>query len=179
VAPVPYVPALHSGADGAASRPASAAPPSVLDHLETLRATRGVQYRYAWWWWVRRPLFTSSVGALVLIGGVLPTVLSVLAYGTLVPPPREKRPSLRGVKRGAAARPTPVGPGVMNDAGEEAELPVRAPPVAAAPSPGPIPKPLARGDETPVVAAPGDEKHFGAGKEDFYPTELHDEAARD
>src|SRR5688572_7589461 len=100
VAPVPYEPVVNQVGTGGTTTGTveSTNARTVLDYLGDLRSTRGVQFRYAWWWWMRRPLFTSTLVGVVLIGGVAPTVLSLLAYGRWFPPPREKRASLRRVR---------------------------------------------------------------------------------
>ena len=161
VAPIPY-------------RPLSSDKPeagSVVDFLDELRRTRGVESRYAWWWWMRLPLVTSSLGGVLLIGVCLPSALSLVAYGTILPPPREKRPSLWRVRnpRRAAAKPAaPVTVAIDTRPEEPAAAP--PPPVATDPAPPPL-KPLTA-EEVSAVPVPHEEKHFGAGREDFYPTEL-------
>jgi hypothetical protein len=169
VAPVPYVPTRPLG------RTATARRGTVLDYLATLKAERGVQYRYAWWWWTARPLFTSTLAAVTVIGVVWPTVVNLLAFGRFTRPPREKRPSMWRVRRRGRQAPSPVtAPAV---AATEPLVNTEAP-VDVPPSPAPL-APLA----TEAVAAPAGgpeaEHHYGAKPDDFYPTELRSEPHRE
>jgi hypothetical protein len=167
VAPVPYVP-THQGAGAATSTPGT-----VLDYLATLKIERGVQYRYAWWWWTARPLFTSTLAAALLIGGVWPTVVNLLAFGRLTRPPREKRPSMWRVRRGGRQTPSLA----VSVVAESESVVNSVAPVDAPPPPAPL-APLA----TEAVAAPSTgieaEHHYGAKPDDFYPTELRAEPHR-
>lgn len=160
VAPVPYQ--LVDGSAGTV--PAG----TVLDYLGQLRQTRGVEFRYAWWWWARRPVFTSTLVSVGLIGGVAPAALNLLVFGMLTRPRAERRPSLWRVRRrrsqGAAA---PVVAASRPSAEEPSAPPAGLPePVLARAAP------LATADPVPVPAASEPEHHYGAKEDDFYPTEL-------
>lgn len=168
VAPVPYTSIRLP--DGGSAKTGT-----VLDYLAGLRTNRGVEFRYAWWWWVRRPLFTSTLGAFVLIGAALPTAINLLAFGTLLRPPREKRPSLWRVRHQRPIMKPKVivpGPAVASSPAEAAEI-ATAPSDPATPAPAPTIRPLAPADDRLLVPASAEQnKHFGAKPEDFYPTEL-------
>ena len=167
VAPTPYEPLTTPGGPGDGS--ASGRFDSVLDYLAAVRAARGTPYRYAWWWWTSRPAFTSTLVSVVLIGGVLPTALNLVAFGRLTRPPRERRPSLWAVRIRRRQKPTPAVAPVHPAHDDAVEV------SAAAPDPKPVaqvaPRPLPV-EAVAVPAAEAHDKHFGARKEDFYPTEL-------
>ena len=164
VAPVPYRP-LAAAPDGAAGG-------TVLDYLAEMNKTGGVEYRYAWWWWVRQPVFTSTAVSVAVIGVAGPAALNLLAFGTLTRPRREKRPWLWRVRR---LRSRPPAPAPALPAGANgAESPVLPKPL---PEPAPVATtvaPLPPPDPTPVpVPATNADHHYGAEADDFYPTELH------
>ena len=172
VAPVPY----HAASGPVPGRGGRAA--TVLDYLATLRETRGVEARYAWWWWARRPLWAWAFAGVLLIGGALPSALTLLAYGTLTRPPGAKRPSLwrvrvlrrRAAPVVAAVTATPGGgPGPV-----AAPSPAGAAGAVAQPAPAHFPRAAPPPPECePIEAAAVEEKHYGARREDFYPTQLH------
>jgi len=144
---------------------------TVLDYLAELKARQGVQYRYAWWWWTGRPTFTSTVVAVTFIGIIWPTAVNLLVFGRLTRPRRERRPSLWRVRRKVPASvPSLTVATPMTDEAESVptEAPESPPPAA--------PAPVLRTEA--VAAAPSGpqvEHHYGAGADDFYPTELHPE----
>ena len=168
VAPTPYEPIQIPGASGAGGRRFE----SVVDYLAAVRAAGGPPYRYAWWWWTGRPAFTSTAVSVVVIGGILPTALNLAAFGRLTRPPRERRPSLWAVRirrrpRARAAAPAAPVRRTDDDVNEPAATAAPASPPDAASLPRPLPT------ETVAAAeAPAHDKHFGARKDDFYPTEL-------
>jgi hypothetical protein len=154
---------------------------SVLAYLESLMGSQGVQFHYARWWWVSRPLFLWTCGGVVFIGMVWPTIVNLLAYGSLFRPAEAKGESL-GKAKPAAAAPAPKQ--VVSEADAqalrdlerelEANLATSAPQPAAAVQPRPAVRELASAPLQPVAAlAPQKKKDFGADQGDFYPTERH------
>jgi len=175
LAPAPYTPVADAPVpDGAGVTGASASPrgfASVLDYLADLRATRGVAYRYAWWWWAAEPLFLWTFGSLVLIGGLWPTLVNLLAYGSFLRPPGAETISLRNIRLRRKARPAPMietgpMPAETSPAQQAGSSTPQDESFAFTPSAAPLDAPA-----EPAMVAP---KHFGAGDEDFYPTELTD-----
>jgi hypothetical protein len=140
---------------------------TVLDYLAELKARQGVSYRYAWWWWTARPLFTSTLVAVVAMGVVWPTVVNLLVFGRLTRPPGVGWPSLWRVRRVKAAPSPTAGAPSTGEREPVPAAPPEAPPRAA-------PAPVLRTEA--VAAAPASqqvEHHYGARPDDFYPTELH------
>ena len=173
VAPTPYLPL---------SSPGSFA--SVREYLQSLGGENGVRFSYAWWWWATRPMFISICASLVLVGGVWPSLINLLTFGTLTRPAEERGASLWRVKRVPhAVVPAPAPPFTSSGAplgahdGElEAILSGAAP---AATEPPPAPRPLLLDPVTAASVPQPDDRHFGAGRSDFYPTELHAESESD
>ena len=175
VAEVPYKPL------GPSTQPADPQL-SVVDYLKSLKGT-GVSFRYAWWrdpvWAVR--LWTAA--SLVVIGGIWPTLVNLMVYGSIWRPRESKGVDLSRVKpttTESAPKPSITAEDLAEterlDAQMEAQL-------AASPS-EPVssanvqsqPPPTRELNAAPLVpAAPEtekDPKDFGQGKDDFYPTEL-------
>ena len=153
--------------------------PSVLDFLNQLHDRHGVNYVHAWWdtWPLASALFASTV----MIGVIWPTLIDLLIYHRLVRP-IDKGISLRNVR--SARKPAePEGMSaeeLARIAAFEAQLersaqsvppPELAPSQAAAHGPrAPMSAPV---DAAPPVPPAEDPKSFGAGDEDYYPTEVH------
>ena len=173
IAPVPYAPL----ADARRAGP-PAAGGTVRTWLDGLR-DKGVSYRYAWWADARYATAAWVGGSVVLIGGVWPTAVNLIAFGSFRRPREQKGISLWKVRAttGTPTRPAPA-PAV-------ASLP--QPAVAAAAStgiaasthgtdhPATPDTPVRALSLSPVEAAPAAEhehKEFGAKRDDFYPTEL-------
>lgn len=164
LAAVPYHP-LDGGKQG-----------TVLDYLNQLRKTSGVQYRYAWWGWATTPLMKWVFFSLVLIGGVWPTIINLLTFGRLTRPREEKGISLLHVKS-PPAKPAPAPVAMSHLAELEHELEEKLAGGAAEdeqPPEAPAPKELSGGPLEPVtIPAVQDDREYGADKDDFYPTERH------
>ena len=145
---------------------------TVLEYLAKLRDTKGLPYQYAWWWWTRRPLFTSTAASVAALGVALPTALNLVAFGTLLRPRTEKRPSLWRVRIKRRYAPPA---GALTVATAARSEPQALPAVAAGePRAERLPhRPLPPAEPVLAVAKPSEEKHFGAERDDFYPTELH------
>jgi hypothetical protein len=155
---------------------------SVLAYLESLKGSQGVQFQYARWWWVSRPLFLWTCGGVVFIGIVWPTIVNLLAYGSFFRPAEAKGESL-WKEKSAAAVPAPKPAVTEADAQALRELEreleanlatAPAQPTAEVPPPRAAVRELASTPLQPVAAAaPGKKKDFGADQGDFYPTERH------
>jgi hypothetical protein len=186
LAQVPYRPMTDLGQFNRAGGPdfakqfaAAGTKPTVLDFLNTMHAACGVTYSYAWW--DAHPMATWLGGSLLVIGIIWPTLVNLLAFGTLTRPPEAKALSLWGVKAPPKPQPQatvrPYARTGLDDELEAAmrgETPTQEDPTAASPA-----RPLSAGPLEPAVTlANGDSKEFGADKDDFYPTERHGPAHR-
>jgi type II secretory pathway pseudopilin PulG len=150
---------------------------SVLDYLATMREQAGVQFRYAWWWWMTDSAFLWPALSLVCIGGVWPTVVNLLVFGSLRRPAEAKGISLwhvrSGKKRAAAVAAPSYASFSSRQEGESERLDAPPVPVETAEASPPV-KALSSQQLDPVAAAlPRADKDYGAEKDDFYPTELH------
>lgn len=165
LATVPYKP-LDGGTPG-----------TILDYLEQLHKSSGVQYRYAWWWWMLTPMALWVSGSLLVIGGIWPTVVNLLAFGTLRRPREERGVSLRNVKAPPAPQRAVAAPAASYV--DELDRELQETLAVGSGSAGeteqaPAPKVLASGPLEPLAApAAADDREFGADKDDFYPTERH------
>lgn len=152
--------------------------PTVLDYLAVLHERSGVNYRYAWWWWAVTPIALWLIASIILIGGVWPTIINLITYGTFTRPAEEAGVSLKDVKS-SPARPKPVtaeaiDPALLENFEDELESDLTAAPVVAAPTSSPAPpRPLSTAPLEPVaISDNAHSKEFGAKRDDFYPTEL-------
>jgi hypothetical protein len=162
--------------------------PTVMAYLDGQRS-RGVTFTFAWW---RRPAWWYGLHVLagvLAVGIVWPTVINLLAFGTINQPPREKAAALPPSRPAAAPAPG-ASPEALDAAvaayGDALEASMAAdgspsPPLAAAAATA---RAAAALSSAPVVAAgpAGEDSHkaFGADREDYYPTELkaHHEAEK-
>ena len=181
-------------ADGEIDAPPATQPvtahATVLDYLDRISREKGVTYTYAWW---RHPRWQTAIwmaGSFLVIGLAWPTLVNVLAFGTLRRPPEDATgptwaEALRGVFRRQRAAPAAPQASADDaavreyDAALEAQLAAGAgatDPLAAIgpdlPPPGQVPPALSAAAE-PVSAgdAPHEEHHYDAKQDDFYPTE--------
>lgn len=194
VADVPYRPATgvlaeaagraaNGGGADAVARFAQLPRPTAVDYLAALKSAAGVEYQNQWW--NTYPMWTWTVGSLLVIGLAWPTVVNLVAYGSMFRPPEEKGTDLSKVN--AAATPVPAArPEVTAEdlarleqmgAELEAELAAEAG-EAVAPAPAATERSVrdlsAASEPVAAAAAPdGPAKAFGADAEDFYPTERH------
>ena len=150
---------------------------TVMTYLDSLKASHGVSYTYAWW---QHPRFSPALwfgGSVVLIGVVWPTLLNLLLFGSILRPREEKGLSLRNVTAPPATAQQQQGSdenaiGQMT-AALEAQLHSSAgTPAQSADAPKAVPavgnmsgEPLAPG--APVAKEP---KEYGG---EFYPTTAH------
>jgi hypothetical protein len=168
VAPAPF----QSTGDRQTGRlPAAGA--TVTDYLNSLKS-QGVTYAYAWWADPRYAAAAWVGGSFLLIGVVWPTCVNLLAFGTLRRPREEKAESLWRVKASTPARAKqPIAATVPSPARNIPHRPVAtgnpAPPQPMTVSPAPA---LVLEPVPAWPAADDPHKEFGAGRDDFYPTEL-------
>jgi hypothetical protein len=178
-----------------AARWSAIANPTVIDFLNIMHEAKGVNYRYAWWAEPKKSLMLWMATGLVVIGGIWPFLVNLIAFGSLKAPPEEKKVNLRKVKdtsskttkaemstaAATAADMNEVARMTSNleeklastltektseDAADEA-----AAAAAAAAGPGPIKQLTATKLEICADLDKKDDKAFGAGADDFYPTE--------
>ncbi len=160
--------------------------PTVLDFLAIMKEAKGVDYKYAWWNEPGKGTIVWMGGAFVVIGLIWPCVVSLMAFGTLTPPPEEKGIDLSKVKATstsglATQRTEPTAEDMdqlkrmekaLEDNIKRSERetgPTR--PVAAPTGPAPIKQLTATKLETAPIEEHKDNKEFGAKADDFYPTE--------
>ena len=164
--------------------PYSATMPTVVFYLDSL-GSRGVSYRLAWW---RRPLYWNGLHAgmaFIVIGVLWPSLINLLAFGSLTRPAAEPL-ALLPLSSYAGANPAAAQPsGAERDAavaqyteGLEQSLSEGASESACSPGAAAEPAQAAAAlSSAPLAAAtsadaPQDHKSFGADQEDYYPTEL-------
>jgi len=170
VAAIPYRPVRAGG---------RAEYPSVRDYLDGLEK-QGVTYRYAWWNEPRWIVPTWTAGTVLGAGFLLPMLVNYLTYGTIRRPPEEKGIDLskvRPTKSVAAAAPAVTAAeregGTVDDSAAGVPPEDLAPLSAAPPPPALVATPL-----EVAAAEPGEAHTYGAGPEDFYPTERKAPAER-
>jgi hypothetical protein len=144
--------------------------PSVVEFLAAMHRLYGVNYRYAWW--AVHPMLTWLIGTLIVVGGIWPTVVNLLAFGRLTRPPEAKTLSLWNVVvRKPQKAPVPSYAGTSDhDPDAEAEAAMAAAPADAAAQPAPT---LAGGPLELLPEQPAESREYGAKTDDFYPTERH------
>ena len=173
IAPVPYRPvsdlAAVAGAP-AALRHESTEAPTVVDLLDVVEESHGVEYTHAWW--NTYPALTRLGGSVLLIGVVWPTAINLLVYGSFFRPREEKGVDLSKVSpatgRPPAARELSLEElrrleeGLADQVAGAGEAMLTAPPATAALT-----------AEALNATAPTAREHaeFGARPDDFYPTE--------
>jgi hypothetical protein len=124
----------------------------VRDYLNGLKS-QGVTYAYAWWADARYAAAVWAGGSFLLLGVVWPTLVNLLAFGTLRRPREEKGTSLWRVKTShaepppqAPATPAPTHPlaPAMTDLAP-AEIVSPASPARAVPAPALLLEPVTAG----------------------------------
>jgi hypothetical protein len=150
--------------------------PTVLDYLKSLGAS-GVKFHYAWWWPLTTPLALWLMGSLLVIGGVWPTAINLIAFGKFNRPREQFAVGLEGVKGTSSPPvnlPAEVDEGLLQELEKEVENATAAdvPPAPAPPMP-PSPPPALAAEPLEPAPIPADEHHpeFAAKRDDFYPTE--------
>jgi hypothetical protein len=164
---------------GPTTQPAAAAF-TVVDYLKSLK---GVGFQYAWWRDPRWGLGIWTAASVVLIGGIWPTLVNLMVYGSIWRPRQSKGIDLSRVKpttAEAAPQPSITEKDLAETERLGAQLEVQ---LAASPS-DPVSSTNVQNQPTkirdlsaaPLVgAAPEtekDQKDFGQDEDDFYPTEL-------
>jgi len=144
---------------------------SVREYLDGL-SKQGVTYRYAWWHEPRWVVPVWTAGTVVAVGLLLPALVNYLTYGTLRRPPEEMGLDLSAVVATSPASPSPpVGTtdfeGYSGDDGAVDDGAQPATPAAAALATAPLAAPPLE----VAVVEPAEAHSYGAGPEDFYPTE--------
>jgi hypothetical protein len=150
--------------------------PTVMSYLNA----EAIPYAFAWW---RRPLFWNTLhlsAGVLAIGLILPTVINLLAYGSLWRPKEEKAPYLPPSPGSAPVAPTQPSAEQLDavlDQYEQGVASTADSTAAAAESakvaPAPAVAALSAGPLQPVAAAADRaDKEFGAARDDYYPTEL-------
>jgi len=166
----PYKPRLGIGEANGKILPAY---PSVIEFLDAMHGTYNVNYYYAWW--AVHPMLMWMTGCLLMIGGIWPALINILAYGSPTCPPQVKAIYLWNIRgSSSASRKSPYGArSVEVERADATAVSEQAPPMPEVNSDaGPV-RTLSAG---PLVIAP---KHpdvsrsYGAADEDFYPTERH------
>jgi hypothetical protein len=169
---------------------------SVLWFLERVRTAHpGFSYSYHWW---RRPRITVALwtaGMLLLVGGVWPFIASLIAFGTLLPPPREKPAPEPPRPAPAPAPPIQHAKPKVDEAalahlreleaeleaslsaeGATADKPVggaHASATTKSPAPSSSPRVLSGQRLEAAQVGPTESKVYEAKQDDFYPTERH------
>lgn len=158
---------------------------NVLDYLDKVAAAKGIAYTYSWWKAPRVVIAGWVFGCLVAIGGIWPTIVNLIAFGSFFRPPEEK-PVLASAAEATAPTPKSTAPTAedmdavraMGDAlekklgGSVSLSKGGAPASAATPAPAPL-RQLNATSAEPVqgLAQTEEEKHFDAKADDFYPVE--------
>jgi hypothetical protein len=153
---------------------------SVLAYLKGLKAQGRIDYSYEWWRAPRVSMAAWIAGCLVVIGGLWPTLVNLLVYGTLSQPLEAK------AQLGKASTTTTKAPSGPTDADLaqlkaleeelEAKLAASATSTPMGPSDQPTPAPVKTltAKELEVAAATAkaaEDRLFAAKADDFYPTE--------
>ena len=166
----PYRPKIGVSENGG---PVTAEYPSVVQFLGAMHRLYKVDYRYAWW--ALHPILTWTVACLLVIGGIWPTLVNLLAFGRFTRPPEVKAVSLWNI-RGSKPRPEPkaiYAPTSTGEPEEEEQDLTPATPQENTDAPAPAVQKLATEQLEAVPQGPADDRSFGAAKDDFYPTERH------
>ena len=150
---------------------------TVLDYLKTVK---GASFAYAWW---RDPAWAIGLwtaGSFVIIGLIWPTLINLIAFGSLSRPKEEKGIDLSKVSSGSSKSAPPKEVDLEAAAKMAAELEAKIKAEAGVPS---HPKPPTDASAAPVLSGSALEadmteeerqaKEFGKERDDFYPTERH------
>ena len=146
--------------------------PDVAAYLASLQSA-GVNFAVDRWWWVVRPMFLWTFGGFVVIGIAWPTVINLLAFGSLTRPVESAGESLAGVKPPRVAKPqTPqIDFGTIRELDRQLEETLTTSEGANTNEARPIAS-LTDAPLPAVIASEPDQKQFAAKQEDYYPTEL-------
>ncbi|MGE5612168.1 MAG: hypothetical protein ACM359_23170, partial [Bacillota bacterium] len=84
--------------------------PTILDFLKIMREARGVNFKYAWWAESQNAILLWMGGSLLLVGIIWPSIIYLLAFGSLTQPPQEDDIDLSQLKSVSTAPTAPVAP---------------------------------------------------------------------
>jgi len=156
------------------------APDSILPYLNALKAQARIDFTYEWWKASRVSMAIWIGGCLIIIGGLWPTLINLLVYGTLTRPPEEKI-DLRGVRSTQKAKvsrePTEEELAQLKALEEELEAKLAASGDSSprGPADQPVPQPLkaltAKELEVAAAAQAKEAHEYASKPDDFYPTE--------
>jgi hypothetical protein len=147
--------------------------PSVVEFLDALRHNYNVSYHYAWW--ALHPVLTWIAGCAVVIGGIWPTLINLLAYGSFTRPKDVKPVSLWKIRSPKATATAPIAPISYSPPAPQAEEEPSPPPPSSEPDETvqPAVAPLANSPLELAPEGPKELRAYRAEKDDFYPTERH------
>jgi hypothetical protein len=189
VAPEPYYPKsklaelVPSASAAAIGKWQNLDKPTVLNFLQLMNETSGVQYSHAWW--RSYAMATWFMASIILLGVVVPTTIDLVVYGRFIRPREEK---------GTKLTPSPAAPAIAKaemtaeergrlaalEAAMEEGLKEAATSTAVTSSTAPA-KPVRKlngqPDLAPVPTAAKDARTFGAKPDDYYPTEQKGKSA--
>lgn len=145
--------------------------PSVREFLDALHRNYGVSYRYAWW--ALHPVLMWILGCGLVIGGLWPTLVNLLAYGSLTRPKEVKAVSLWNIRpRPKKTEKPPISYAPVATDVDEDILPPTEPAEAEPANPAEV-RALEGGPLELVPDGPKEQRAYGADQGDFYPTERH------
>lgn len=158
------------------------APDGALAYLKALKAQGRIDFTYEWWKTPRVSMTLWIAGCVVIIGGLWPTLINLLVYGTLGRPIEEKvdLSKVRSAQAAATARRDPTEEELAQlkalEEQLEANLAASASNSPRGPSDQPVPQPVkaltAKELEVAAAAAGTQEAHeYAAKPDDFYPVE--------
>lgn len=185
-APIPYEPTLDlaqfnkpGGPDYAAQYKALSNP-TVVDFLKIMKEARNIDYTYAWWTEPKTAAAIYILSSLVLVGVVWPSIIYLIAYGSIFQPPAEKW-DLAGARASTSATAAPKDVDLSSVASMASQLEESLKqdarhhtdqPAAAGAQPE-IKQLSAKEIELAAIEAERAAKEFGQDQDDFYPTEVH------
>jgi hypothetical protein len=169
-------------------------PGSILDYLASVQAANGNTFRYLWWKEPGVRTASCMAGSFAIFGLILPTLINIMAFGSVFQPKREKGVSLRHVKGSGRKKAEAPKPKVTEQDLEqlraiEADLEAKLAGNTVSDSPTPQPDADRRPSAVKKLASDGatsqavvidkhDDKDYGRKTGDWYPTErLHQDKA--
>jgi hypothetical protein len=160
--------------------------PTIVDFLKLMQEVDGLQFKMAWYKEPNKAIALWIAGCFVGIGLIWPSIIYLIAFGSIFEPPREASidvSALRGVNTSTTAASKPQVSQAEIDRvkqmGDELEAKLKAdadergavappPPKAAE---GPVRQLRATKSDASQVEEQKDDRTFGADADDFYPTE--------
>ena len=148
--------------------------PDVCDFLSALKESRNIAYTSAWW--ETYPMATWLAGCVLVVGLIWPTVINLIVYNRLTRPPEPKGIDLSNVTAPAAPprhEATEEELAHLRDLEAEMESNLTGSSAPAPAAAAPQIYALSVDALSPAAEVRPDQKAFGAGADDFYPTEPH------